>query len=51
MYPVNEGAYDWAINNNFFEAKTDDQAQPSFIQKFTCASQEHFHYENGERDT
>jgi len=51
MYPVDEGAYDWAVSNNFFEVKTDDQLQPSFIQKFTCAIQEHYHYENGERDT
>lgn len=49
-YPVNESAYDWAINNNFFEITTDDQTKPLFIQKFTSANQEHFHYEDGRRD-
>jgi hypothetical protein len=51
MYPINEGVYDWAISNSFFEAKTDNQIQPSFIQKFSCASQEHYHYQDGQRDT
>jgi hypothetical protein len=49
-YPLNVGAYDWAIKMNFFVVKNEAQAQPEFIQKFTTASQEHYHYEDGRLD-
>lgn len=49
-YPLDEGVYDWAIQNNFFEIKKDDQKGPAFIQGFTSANQDHFHYENGEKE-
>jgi len=49
-YPLDEGVYDWAIENDFFTVKKDSQRESSFIQAFTTASQEHFHYENGELD-
>ncbi|GAB3927997.1 DUF7710 domain-containing protein [Mucilaginibacter myungsuensis] len=47
-YPINEGVYDWAIKNDFFEIKKDSEKEPFFIQAFTSGSQEHYHYENGE---
>ena len=51
LYPLDEGVYDWAIDNNFFTPKKEHQFTSNFIQRFTTASQEHYHYENGERDS
>jgi hypothetical protein len=47
LYPVNEGLYDWAVTNEYFKPKRDDQRSPYFKQTFTSASLEHYHYENG----
>ncbi len=49
-YPLDVGVYDWAISNNSFKVKKEVQEQAEFIQKFTTASQDHYHYENGELD-
>ena len=49
-YPINESVYDRAIGNGFFSPKTEEQKSPEFIGKFSSASQEHFHYEDGKRD-
>lgn len=49
-YPIDIGVYDWAIEMSYFKAKNETQTQPEFIQKFTTASQEHYHYENGKLD-
>ena len=49
-YPIDEGAYDWAIRNNYFEIKKQSHSEPSFIQNFTSAGQEHFHFEDGEKE-
>jgi hypothetical protein len=49
-YPIDVSVYDWAIDNDYFEVKKADQATPLFMQNFTCASQEHFHFEDGKRD-
>jgi hypothetical protein len=46
-YPVNEGVYDWAVKNNHFAPKREDQTVPDIIARFTCASLEHYHCENG----
>jgi hypothetical protein len=46
-YPVDTGAYDWALQNGFFKPKNEEQQAAKFIQKFSSASQEHFHYEDG----
>ncbi|MDR6561564.1 MULTISPECIES: hypothetical protein [unclassified Arcicella] len=48
VYPIDIILYDWAIENNFFEAKKDYQKSPIFIEQFSCASIEHYHYEKGE---
>lgn len=47
-YPVDVGAYDWAISSGHFTPKRDDQRSAEFIQRFSSASQEHYHYERGE---
>jgi len=46
-YPINIGIYDWAIQNNFFKPKDDKHKTAKFIQQFSSASQEHYHYEDG----
>jgi hypothetical protein len=49
-YPLNQGIYDWAIENSSFTPTKDKHASPDFIGGFTSASQIHFHYESGERE-
>jgi len=50
LYPLDLGVYDWAIKNDLFEVKNEKHISPQFIQTFTTASQDHFHYENGVRE-
>jgi hypothetical protein len=50
-YPIDEGVYDWALANGTFKAKCEDQTQAKFIQSFSSASQEHYHYEDGVNET
>ena len=49
-YPLNVGVYDWAVQNGYFIAAKPQHDTPEFIQAFTTASQEHYHYENGNPD-
>ncbi len=46
-YPINQGLYDWAVTNGYFIPKREEHNSPIFKQAFTCASLEHYHYENG----
>ncbi len=46
-YPVDMGVYNWAIKENFFTIRNEYQKESKFIQRFTCASMEHFHFEDG----
>jgi hypothetical protein len=46
-YPLDEGVYNWAIFNGSFSVKNEEETKPEFIQRFSSASQEHYHYENG----
>lgn len=48
-YPVDVGVYDWAVSGGHFAPKRDDQRSPEFIQRFSSATQEHYHYEGGHR--
>jgi hypothetical protein len=48
-YPVDVGVYDWAVAGRHFVPKRDDQRAPEFIQQFSSATQEHYHYEDGRR--
>lgn len=47
-YPINVGVYDWAIENKLFTPRKEHEFRPEFIGGFSTASQEHYHYENGE---
>ncbi|MBP0595968.1 hypothetical protein J8I87_41405 [Paraburkholderia sp. LEh10] len=49
-YPLNEGVYDWATSHGLFTPKKPEHSSPFFIGKFTIASMEHFHFENGLMD-
>lgn len=46
-YPLNHGAFDWAVENELFSPNKDSHKSAEFIGGFTSASQEHYHYENG----
>ncbi|MEO9635548.1 MAG: hypothetical protein ABJF89_10100 [Parasphingorhabdus sp.] len=50
IYPVDKPIYDWAVEKEFFRPDLDHPKTGKFIQNFTSASQEHFHYENGVLD-
>jgi hypothetical protein len=46
-YPLDVGTFDWALAAGYLTPKRDDQRSPEFIERFSSASQEHYHYENG----
>jgi hypothetical protein len=46
-YPIDTGVFDWAIKRGSFLPKRPEQSTPKFIGRFTCASLEHIHFENG----
>lgn len=46
-YPVDVGVYEWAIQHEYFKPKEDKHRTSNFIQQFTSASQEHYHYQDG----
>ena len=52
-YPLDQGVWDWACDNDMHNLKPEKAAEkkqnPNFIAGFTTASQEHYHYENGVR--
>jgi len=48
-YPVDVGVYDWAVAGGHFAPERDDQRSPEFIQRFSSATQEHYHYEEVRR--
>jgi hypothetical protein len=47
LYPIDNGTYDWAIEEGMFTPRKDHEFSPAFIGKFSSASQEHFHYFDG----
>mgnify|MGYP001549118466 CR=1 FL=1 len=49
-YPIDKGFYEWAIENEFFTPKKEEHKTSKFIQKFSCAGAEHYHYEDGVED-
>ena len=49
-YPIDIGVYDWAVRKGYFSPNREDQASPEFIGRFSSASQEHYHYEDGNCD-
>jgi hypothetical protein len=46
-YPLDIGVYEWALNRGAFKPKRPDQSGPRFIGRFSSASLEHYHYEEG----
>jgi hypothetical protein len=48
LYPVDTGAYEWAISMGLFEPYKDHESTAEFIGGFSDARMEHYHYENGE---
>jgi hypothetical protein len=47
LYPVDIGVYDWAISKGFFRPSKPHQTTSDFIGRFTSASMEHHHYQDG----
>lgn len=52
--PVNQGLFEWAVENNALNMKPETlevkRNDPNFIATCTTASLEHYHYENGIRE-
>lgn len=46
-YPLDLGAYHWAVDAGVFTPKSDKHRSPEFIASFSSAFQEHGHYEDG----
>jgi hypothetical protein len=44
-YPLNISIYDWAISNHYFSPKFPSHNSAKFIQKFSSAYLEHYHFE------
>jgi hypothetical protein len=49
-YPLDQGAFEWALERGYFVPKRDDQRTSEFIGRFSAGSQEHYHYEEGRND-
>lgn len=47
-YPLDEGSYQWAVANEMFRPKRDDQKSPEFIQRFSDGSV-HYHFNQGKK--
>jgi hypothetical protein len=47
LYPVDVGAYEWAIDKGLFRPKKPHESEPEFIGGFSDAGMEHYHYEDG----
>jgi hypothetical protein len=50
-YPVDVGAYEWAIGKGIFWPRKPHETEPEFIGGFSDAGMEHYHYEDGERQS
>ena len=46
-YPVGKSLYNWTIDEGYFEPNTEHKKTASFIEGFTSAHTEHYHYEKG----
>jgi hypothetical protein len=47
-YPLDQSVYEWALARQYFEPRKEEHTSSTFIGRFTTASQEHYHYEDGE---
>jgi hypothetical protein len=50
LYPLDKGVYSWAIEKGYFMPQKENEKTSEFIQKFTSAEQEHYHYTGGSID-
>jgi hypothetical protein len=50
-YSLDTGVSEWAIAEKFFRPRKPHESSPEFIGRFTSASMEHHHYEDGRRLT
>lgn len=48
-YRVGVGVFDQALEEGTFHPKSERESSPEFVGRFSSASQEHYHYEDGER--
>ncbi|MFZ5531631.1 MAG: DUF7710 domain-containing protein [Pseudomonadota bacterium] len=48
-YPLDAGAYDWAVSLGYFQPKKPEHESAKFVGAFTSSRQTHFHYEAGSR--
>jgi hypothetical protein len=46
-YPLDVAVYDWVISQGLWSPREPYQREPAFIQRFSSAYQEHYHYEAG----
>ena len=47
-YPIDVSVYDWVIEKGYWKPTRPHQQTPKFIQQFSSAYMEHYHYECGE---
>jgi hypothetical protein len=47
--PLDVGVWDWPVAAGKFVPKKPDHSGPAFVGSFSSAAQEHFHYEDGEK--
>ncbi len=49
-YPLDQGVYEWAMEQGYFTPTRERHTKATFIQSFSSAYQEHYHYvaESGE---
>ncbi|MFL5241941.1 MAG: hypothetical protein ACJ8FY_07520 [Gemmataceae bacterium] len=46
-YPMDNAVYDWVIAQGYWSPKEAHQREAKFIQSFSSAHLEHYHYEAG----
>jgi hypothetical protein len=46
-YPLDLSVYEWALARGHFAPSKEEQRTAEFVGRFTSASQEHYHYEDG----
>jgi len=50
QYPVDISAYDFAVQNGYFEPKKEHHSDKDFIARFTNANNKHFHFGMDEKE-
>jgi hypothetical protein len=50
-YPLDKGSFDWAKENGLVSEKLNSRADSEFVSSFSSASFEHYHYEEGSKQS